>query len=52
VIVAHVEKNSTAEKISVILVVEEYADVFPDEIPELPRVGMWISPLISSLELA
>jgi len=35
-IVAHAEKNSTAEKISVILVVEEYADVFPDEIPELP----------------
>jgi len=35
-IVAHVEKNSTAEKISVIPVVEEYADVFPNEIPELP----------------
>jgi len=35
-IVAHTEKNSIAEKISVILVVEEYADVFPDEILELP----------------
>ena len=35
-IVAHAEKNNTAEKISVIPVVEEYADVFPDEIPELP----------------
>jgi len=35
-IVASAEKNSTAEKISVIPVVEEYADVFPDEISELP----------------
>ena len=35
-IVAHVEKNSTVEKISVIPIVEEYADVFLDEIPELP----------------
>ena len=35
-IVAHAKKNSTAEKISVIPVVEEYADVFPNEIPELP----------------
>jgi len=35
-IVAHAEKNSTVEKISVIPVVEEYAYVFPDEIPELP----------------
>ena len=35
-IVAHAEKNSTVEKISVIPVVEEYADVFPNEIPELP----------------
>jgi len=35
-IVAHAEKNSTAEKISMIPVVEEYADVFPDEILELP----------------
>jgi len=35
-IVAHTEKNSTTKKISVIPVVEEYADVFPDEIPELP----------------
>ena len=35
-IVAHAEKNSTAEKISVIPVVEEYADVFLDEIPKLP----------------
>jgi len=34
-IVAHAEKNNTAEKISVIPVVEEYADVFPDEIPKL-----------------
>ena len=35
-IVAHTEKNNTVEKISMISVVEEYADVFPDEIPELP----------------
>jgi len=35
-IVAHAEKNNTTEKISVILVVEKYVDVFPDEIPELP----------------
>jgi len=35
-IVAHTEKNSTTEKISVIPIVEECADVFPDEIPELP----------------
>ncbi|XP_027932709.1 uncharacterized protein LOC114188310 [Vigna unguiculata] len=35
-IMAHVEKNSTAEKISVIPIVEEYVDVFPDEISELP----------------
>jgi len=35
-IVAHTEKNSTTENISVIPVVEEYADVFPDEIPYLP----------------
>jgi len=35
-IVAHAEKNSTTEKINMIPVVEEYADVFPDEIPELP----------------
>jgi len=34
-IVAHVEKMSTAEKISKILVVDEYAYVFTDEIPEL-----------------
>jgi len=33
-IVAHAEKNSTAKKISVIPIVEEYADVFPNEIPE------------------
>ena len=35
-IVVHIKKNSTAKKISVILVVEEYVDVFPDEILELP----------------
>jgi len=35
-IVAHTEKNSTAEKISVIPVVEGYVDVFRNEIPELP----------------
>jgi len=35
-IVAHTEKNNTAEKISEIPVVEEYADVFPNEILELP----------------
>ena len=33
-IVAQAEKMSTAEKISMIPVVDEYADVFPDEIPE------------------
>jgi len=35
-IVANAENNSIAEKINVIPVVEEYADVFLDEIPELP----------------
>jgi len=35
-IVAHTEKNNTVEKISMIPVVVEYADVFPDEIPEFP----------------
>ena len=35
-IVAHAEKLSTVERISRIHVVEEYADVFPDEILELP----------------
>ena len=35
-IVAHAKKNSTTEKISVIPVVEEYANVFSNEIPELP----------------
>ena len=35
-IVAHAKKMSTVEKISRIPVVEEYADVFLDEIPELP----------------
>jgi len=35
-IVAHAKKMSTAEKISRIPVVEEYANVFSDEIPELP----------------
>jgi len=35
-IVAHAEKLSTVERISKIPVVEEYADVFPDEILELP----------------
>jgi len=35
-IVAQMEKKSTAEKISLIPVVDEYADVFPNEIPELP----------------
>jgi len=35
-IVAYTKKNNTAEKIGVIPVVEEYADVFPDEIPKLP----------------
>jgi len=35
-IVAQAEKMSTAEKISRIPVVDEYADVFLDEIPELP----------------
>jgi len=35
-IVAQAEKMSTAEQISRIQVVDEYADVFPDEIPELP----------------
>ncbi|XP_027922686.1 uncharacterized protein LOC114180577 [Vigna unguiculata] len=37
-IVAQTEKKSTAKKISLIPVVDEYADVFLDEIPELaPR---------------
>jgi len=35
-IVAQTEKKSTTEKLSMILVVDEYADVFLDEIPELP----------------
>jgi len=35
-IVAQTEKKSTAEKISMIPVVDEYVDVFPNEIPELP----------------
>ena len=35
-IVAQTEKKSIVEKISLILVVDEYVDVFPDEIPELP----------------
>jgi len=35
-IVAQTEKKSTVEKISMILVVDEYAYVFPNEIPELP----------------
>jgi len=35
-IVAQAEKMNTAEKISRIPVVDEYTDVFPDEIPELP----------------
>ena len=35
-IMAHAEKLSTAERISRIHVMEKYADIFPDEIPELP----------------
>ena len=35
-IVAQTEKKSTIEKISLIPVVDEYADVFSDEILELP----------------
>jgi len=35
-IVAHAEKMSTAEKINRVPVVDEYANVFSDEIPELP----------------
>ena len=35
-IVAQGEKKSTVEQIRSIPVVDEYADVFPDEIPELP----------------
>jgi len=35
-IVAQTEKKSTTEKISLIPVVDEYVDVFPDEIPKLP----------------
>jgi len=35
-IVAQIEKMSTAEQISMIPVVDEYTNVFPDEIPELP----------------
>ena len=36
VIVAQEKKMSAEEQISKIPVVDEYADVFPDEIPELP----------------
>jgi len=36
VIVAQEKKMSTEEQISKIPIVDEYADVFPDEIPELP----------------
>ena len=36
VIVAQEKKMSTEEQISKIPVMDEYADVFPDEIPELP----------------
>jgi len=35
-IVAQTEKKSTVEKISLIPMVDEYANVFPDKIPELP----------------
>jgi len=35
-IVAQPEKKSIMKKISMILMVDEYADVFPDEILELP----------------
>ncbi|XP_027912185.1 uncharacterized protein LOC114180602 [Vigna unguiculata] len=35
-IVAQREKKSTTKQIRSILVVDEYADVFPDEIPKLP----------------
>ena len=35
-IVAQTKKKSTTEKISLIPVVDEYADVFPDKILELP----------------
>jgi len=35
-IVAQTEKKSTEEQIPMIPVVDEHADVFPDEIPELP----------------
>jgi len=35
-IVAQTEKKSIAEKISLIPMIDEYANVFPDEIPELP----------------
>jgi len=36
-VVAHTEKKSTEEHIRRIPVVDEYADVFRDEIPELPQ---------------
>ena len=36
IIVAQGEKKSSKEKIRSILVVDEYADVFPDDVPELP----------------
>ena len=35
-IVAHGEKKGTVEQIRSIPVVDEYADIFPDDIPELP----------------
>ena len=38
-IVAQEKKMSTKEQISTIPVVDEYVDVFPDEIPELPPAG-------------
>ena len=50
-IVAQIEKNSTVEQISVILVTEEYADVFPYEIPELPPrrdVDFTIDPILGA----
>jgi len=36
VVVAHTEKKSTEEQIRSIPVVDEYVDVFPNEISELP----------------
>jgi len=39
-IVSHTEKKSTEVQISRIPMQDEYTDVFPNEIPELPPAGI------------